>query len=247
MRSGLRASTSPISSSSTSSAGRPSSARTQGPWLAVTSWTGPIGVQPCERPVISGTSGLSRTPETPPSVGRPASCSGGAARRAQAADQERAAAGAEPGDGAGGAAVARIAVDHAAADRAVLRPGGERPSRSGGIVAQPVDQAEAARRQARDQHDDRAALGVLRAAAADRSAAGADPVAHAGRRARRARDQVERVGVRIARVDEAEIGRRRQIRAAPRCRRRRRGASPCRARRPPGTAPCPCPPAGPLT
>ena len=75
MRSGLRARTSPTSSSRTATAGRPSIASTQGPWLAVTSWTGPIGVQPWERPVISGTSAVIRTPEIPPSVGRPAICS----------------------------------------------------------------------------------------------------------------------------------------------------------------------------
>ena len=74
MRSGSRARTSPISSSRTATAGRPSIASTQGPGLALTSWSGPIGVQPWETPVISGTSAVIRTPETPPSVGRPAIC-----------------------------------------------------------------------------------------------------------------------------------------------------------------------------
>ena len=61
------------------------------PRLAVTSRTGPIGVQPCERPVISGTSALISTPETPP-LGRPAGdLQGARLRRGQAADQEGAA------------------------------------------------------------------------------------------------------------------------------------------------------------
>ena len=145
----------------------------------------------------------------------------------------------------GGAAVARIAVDHAEADGAVLRPARRRRrSRSGASSRRPSNRRKLPARQARDQRDDRAALGVLRAAAADRGAAGADPVAHAGRLGQARADQVERVGERVAGVDEAEIGRRRQVREALDA--GLAGAMPVRAA--PGGrpehAPCRCPPAG---
>ena len=61
-----------MSSLSTASAGRRSRVLIQGPRQSVTSRTGPIGVQPWDSPVITGTAASSSTPDRPPSVGWPA-------------------------------------------------------------------------------------------------------------------------------------------------------------------------------
>ncbi len=147
-----------------------------------------------------------------PALGRPA---GDLQRRpggrGQPADQEGVHGLAQPADRLGRAAMAGVAVDHAEAAAAVDGPAGKPGVEVVAPVAQAVEQPEAALGHARDQGHDRAAARVFPTAAADAGAARADPRADPGRLGQAGDDQVERLGQRVAGVDEAEIGARRQI------------------------------------
>ena len=117
----------------------------------------------------------------------------------------------------------RIAVHDAAAAQSCSASGGRAPSpaRQRRRTAANVLLGEG-----RDQGDDGTALDVLLAAAADRRRRRCRPSADAGRLAQPRHDQVERVGERIAGVDEAQIGGSAAGPPAARCTGHRRDASP---------------------
>ena len=128
-----RDSSSPMSSLKTSSAGRPSIAMTMLSRAALMRRTGPIGEQPWVKPVMTGISGDSSTPETPPSTTRPAIWAGvpDAAARPPTRNSERFMR--QGLDGAGRIRIARIAVNDAEhrlhaprATRSAARRDGER-------------------------------------------------------------------------------------------------------------------------
>ena len=162
IRCGLRASTSPISSSSTASAGRPSSVQHPGPLAS-----GHL-VDRADRRAALREPGDQRhlgaqQHARDPALGRPAGDLQQRAARPTLRPPTRNAslAVAQAGDRVRRAGVARVAVDHAERrPRPDLPPSAGRAQRRadrGLAVELQVEQAEAALRQARDQRHDRAA------------------------------------------------------------------------------------------
>ena len=113
-------------------------------------------------------------------------------RGGQAADQKRAGRVAQAGNLRRDVQLLRVAVHHGAADRIGTHPGSGGRIQVACAVGTRSNNAKAVRRQRGQQGDDGSSLKVLLAAGTHGGAAGADPVAHAGRCAQPGHDQIER-------------------------------------------------------